>query len=71
MPAPLVDLALKEYGRLDILVNNAGIDAPPGNAWDLPDEEWRRTINVNVSGVFYCSRAALKPHAGSGERLHR
>ena len=63
----LVDLALKEYGRLDILVNNAGIDAPSGNAWDLPDEEWRRTINVNVSGVFYCSRAALKPMLEAGK----
>lgn len=64
----LVDLALREYGRLDILVNNAGIDAPRGNAWDLPDEEWERTIAVNVSGVFYCSRAALRPmlEAGGG-----
>ena len=56
----LVDLATNQFGRLDILVNNAGIDAPRGNAWDLPDEEWRRTIDVNVNGVFYCSRAALK-----------
>ena len=63
----LVDLALKEYGRLDILVNNAGIDAPPGNAWDLPDDEWRRTIDVNLSGVFYCSRAALKPMLEAGK----
>ena len=64
----LVDLALKEYGRLDILVNNAGIDAPRGYAWDLPDHEWQRTIDVNLSGVFYCSRAALGPmlQAGSG-----
>ena len=64
----LVDLALSEYGRLDILVNNAGIDDPEGYAWDLPDHEWQRTIDVNLSGVFYCSRAALGPmlKAGSG-----
>ena len=57
----LVELAVDEYGQLDILVNNAAIDAPDGNAWDLPDREWQRTIEVNLSGVFYCSRAALKP----------
>ena len=64
----LVELALKEFGQLDILVNDAAIDAPDGNAWDLSDEEWQRTIDVNLGGVFYCSRAALKPmlEAGSG-----
>jgi NAD(P)-dependent dehydrogenase (short-subunit alcohol dehydrogenase family) len=62
----LVDLAVARYGRLDILVNNAGIDAPRGNAWDLPDAEWRRTIDVNLSGVFYCSRAALRPMLRAG-----
>ena len=63
----LVDLALEEYKSLDILVNNAAIDAPAGNAWDLPDEEWRRTIDVNLSGVFYCSRAALMPMLEAGK----
>jgi 3-oxoacyl-[acyl-carrier protein] reductase len=62
----LVALALRLHGRLDILVNNAGIDAPRGNVWDLADAEWRRTIDVNLSGVFYCSRAALKPMLAAG-----
>ena len=62
----LVEFALGRRGRLDILVNNAGIDAPPGNAWDLPDAEWQRTIDVNLSGVFYCSRAALRPMLTAG-----
>lgn len=63
----LVNLAIEQYRCLDILVNNAGIDAPRGNAWDLPDEEWRRTIDVNVNGVFYCSRAALRPMMEAGK----
>ena len=64
----LVELAISEYGRLDVLVNDAAIDDPDGNVWDLLDSEWQRTIDVNLSGVFYCSRAALKPmlEAGSG-----
>jgi 3-oxoacyl-[acyl-carrier protein] reductase len=62
----LVALALREYGRLDILVNNAGIDAPVGNSWDLPNGEWQRVIDVNLSGAFYCSRAALKPMLAAG-----
>ena len=62
----LVALAVEKFGRLDILVNNAGIDAPVGNSWDLPDGEWQRVIDVNLSGAFYCSRAALKPMLAAG-----
>ena len=70
----LVDLALHQYGQLDILVNNAAMDSfnwtehGSPNSWDLSSELWRRVIDVNLSGVFYCSRAALSPMmtAGSG-----
>ena len=63
----LIKLALDEFGRLDIIVNSAAIDAPPGNAWDLTDDEWQHTIDVNLGGVFYCSRAALKPMLKAGK----
>ena len=63
----LVELALREYGRLDILVNNAAIDGPKGNAWDLTAAEWERTIAVNLSGVFYCSQAAIPTMTEAGK----
>jgi NAD(P)-dependent dehydrogenase (short-subunit alcohol dehydrogenase family) len=56
----LVDHAHKAFGGLHLLVNNAGIDAPPGTAWGLEDDEWRRTLAVNLDGVFYVSRAAVR-----------
>ena len=48
-------------------MNDAGIDAPDGNVWDLPDEGWTRVIDVNLSGVFYCSKAALQPMLKAGQ----
>jgi len=42
----------------DILVNNAGIGLFRSTA-ELTVEEWQRTLETNLSGVFYCSRAAL------------
>lgn len=62
----LVDEAVRRFGRLDILVNNAGLGVfkPMG---ELSVEEWRRQIDVNLGGVFYCSKAALKPLSDSGD----
>jgi 3-oxoacyl-[acyl-carrier protein] reductase len=67
--------AAARHGRLDVVVNSAGVDDPPVKAavaravaagepiditaW-LTDEQWRRTMSVNLDGVFYCVRAALR-----------
>jgi len=56
----LTDRTVAEHGRLDILVANAGI-CVLGPAAELSDDVWRDTIETNLSGAFYCIRAAL-PH---------
>jgi 3-oxoacyl-[acyl-carrier protein] reductase len=46
------------FGGIDFLINNAGIGIFKSVA-DLTPEEWRRTIDLNLSGVYYCSHEAL------------
>jgi NAD(P)-dependent dehydrogenase (short-subunit alcohol dehydrogenase family) len=54
----LVADTVARFGSLDILVNNAGIGVFKDVA-STTDEEWSRTLDVNLTGVFYCTRAAL------------
>lgn len=56
----VVDEAARRFGGLDILVNNAGVGHFAMVA-DMTDEQWREIMDTNVSGPFYCSRAAI-PH---------
>lgn len=52
----MASAAIEHFGQVDILVNNAGIvENTP--AEDITNEDWTRIINVNVNGVFWCSRA--------------
>ena len=48
-------------GRIDILVNNAGIAGPNATTWEYPIDEWRRVVEIDLNGVFYCCRA-VAPH---------
>jgi NAD(P)-dependent dehydrogenase (short-subunit alcohol dehydrogenase family) len=54
----LVQEALAAYGRVDVLVNNAGIELAK-KVTDTTDSEWDRLMDVNLKGVFLCSRAAI------------
>ena len=49
---------VEQQGRLDILVNNAGITADR-SVLKMKDDDWRRVIDVNLSGAFFLSQAAL------------
>ncbi len=48
------------FGQLDILVNNAGIRSRPALIHEMDLEDWHRVIAVNLHGVFYCTREAVK-----------
>ena len=48
-----------DFGRIDILLNNAGISMNKSSL-ELTPAEWRRAIDIDLSGVFYCSQAAGK-----------
>ncbi|ANT53811.1 SDR family NAD(P)-dependent oxidoreductase [Mesorhizobium amorphae] len=52
---------IKALGAVDILVTSAAITGPNMTAWDYSVEDWRRVIDINLNGVFYCNRA-LVPH---------
>lgn len=56
--AAVIDLAKREFGGVDHLVNNAGI-VTIGPLAETSDEDWQRTIAVNLTGVFNFLRAAL------------
>ncbi|EAQ78503.1 glucose 1-dehydrogenase [Blastopirellula marina] len=48
------------YGGIDILINNAGIDGKRVMSWEIDPEDWRKVIDVNMLGSFYCAQQALK-----------
>lgn len=53
----------KKFRRLDILINNAGITRD-GYLLMLKSEDWNEVVDVNLTGVFHCSKAAVRYMAG-------
>lgn len=73
-----VDLALSRFGRLDILVNSAALDPKfdpqaaargiaPGAFEDYPLEQWNAALNVNLTGMFLMTQAAVRPMMSQGK----
>jgi len=55
----MMKTAIEKFGSIDILVNNAGT-ASLSPSVDMNLEEWKRVIDVNLTGVFLCARAAAR-----------
>lgn len=62
----------KAFGKLDVLVNNAGISGESKPTDELTAEEWDKVININVRGVFFCTKHAIAHmrRAGSGSIIN-
>ena len=56
----LFDKTRQTFGRLDLLFNNAGAGAPAIPLEDLTLEQWRKVIDVNLTGAFLCTQAAFR-----------
>jgi NAD(P)-dependent dehydrogenase (short-subunit alcohol dehydrogenase family) len=51
---------LAAFGRLDVLFNNAGSGSRPATVDDIAIDDWRRVVDVNLTGAFLCTRAAFR-----------
>ncbi len=67
--ARMVARTMDEFGKVDVLVNNAGMVRDQGGVpiWEIDDREWRRVLDANLTGAFYCSRAVAKHMSERGE----
>jgi NAD(P)-dependent dehydrogenase (short-subunit alcohol dehydrogenase family) len=63
----MVEFAVATHGGLHVAFNNAGVPTPIRELFeDAPVDEWRRVIETNLSGVFYCIRAEVPALKASG-----
>jgi NAD(P)-dependent dehydrogenase (short-subunit alcohol dehydrogenase family) len=61
----IVDKTVEQFGRIDVLVNNAAFQMTHQTFEEIPDEEWVRTFDINITAMFRICQAAL-PHMKAG-----
>ncbi len=64
----VVARAAQEFGRVDVLVSNAAFQMTRGSLAEIPDEEWDRTLAINLSAMFHLCKAAVA-HMGPGASI--
>ena len=52
---------LDEFGAVHVLCNNAGVNSSDEPIWEISRQDWERVIDINLNGLFICSKAAV-PH---------
>src|ERR1022692_1924936 len=62
----LVAAAVDRHGRIDVLHSNAGNGLAQGSILDITDEGWQADMQLNLSAMFYCVRAAARTMAANG-----
>ncbi|WOH38584.1 SDR family oxidoreductase [Thalassotalea fonticola] len=55
----MVDKTVEKYGKLDVIFNNAGIAGERALVEDTTTEMWQKVIDINLNGVFFCTKAAI------------
>jgi NAD(P)-dependent dehydrogenase (short-subunit alcohol dehydrogenase family) len=56
----LFEKTREAFGRLDLLFNNAGTGTPPVPLEDLTVEQWKNTVDINLTGAFLCTQEAFR-----------
>ncbi|VCU62463.1 oxidoreductase [Pseudomonas synxantha] len=64
----IVNDTVEKFGRIDVLVNNAAFQMTYKSLEDIPDEDWVKTFNVNITAMFRICKAAL-PHMAQGSSI--
>jgi NAD(P)-dependent dehydrogenase (short-subunit alcohol dehydrogenase family) len=64
--AGAVNRLVTEHGPYDIVINSAGIVGPNRPMWEITDEDWERTLRINLNGVFNTMRAAIPAMVTAG-----